>query len=76
MFDVKVGDKLVCKKNSPFGAWTQFGEEIVVTSVEKLRNGTTRFKYKRTGINADGCNWSANTAYDWFEHFVIDLENK
>lgn len=76
MFDVKVEDRLICKKNSPFGAWTQVGEEIIVTAVEKLESGRTRFKYKRTGINADGYHWSANTAYDWFEPIAIDLENK
>lgn len=76
MFDVNVGDRLLCKRNGPFGAWTKAGEEVLVTAVEKLGDGTTRFKYKRTGTREDGLSWVANTEYDWFEPVAIDLENK
>lgn len=75
MFDVKVGDILLCKKDRPWSAPTRVGDMVKITRVYyKEDDGRVDFKYNIIGREKD--NWSGSNIFDAFEPFSEDLENK
>ena len=76
MFDVKVGDKLICNKDRPWSAWTRKGETITITGIEDLGKGKINFRYKRDGVEDGISRWVGNNTCDWFLPIHVNLENK
>lgn len=76
MFDVKVGDKLICNKDRPWAAPTQKGERVTITKIEDYGNGEIRFCYKRDDVQDGISRWVGNNTCNWFSPIHVDLENK
>lgn len=76
MFDVKVGDILLCNKDSPWAARVRKGDLVKVVSVNFKNDEYASFSYYKLGSYQDNLAWSGNTRYNWFEPFSEDLENK
>ena len=75
MYDVKVGDRLLCTRDGPWGAYTtKKGDTVIVTKVANLGGSALEFCYKneRPDIHV----WFGNNTLSYFTPLSVDLENK